>query len=138
MIPIVQTGTPTLRTRAREVPVEEIVTPGMQQLVAQMIETMREAPGVGLAAPQIDVPLRVIVLEERQELLKNLTEDEVKARGRMPFDTRVFFNPVLGKRAPHAALYIDRMKTRSFATTEHAQTHFAGKSIADVCSALGI
>lgn len=194
VIPIVQTGTPTLRTRAREVPVEEIVTPAMQQLVAQMIETMREAPGVGLAAPQIDVPLRVIVLEERQDALKNLTEDEAKARGRMAFDTRVFFNPVLTPIGDQKALffegclsvsgfvalverhlevevsghdqnaepvtwrvkgwparilqhecdhidgtlYIDRMKTRSFATTEHAQAHFAGKSIADVCSSLGI
>jgi len=35
----------------------------MQTLVDDMVETMRVAPGVGLAAPQVDVPLRVIVVE---------------------------------------------------------------------------
>lgn len=34
-----------------------------QELVKNMIETMREAPGVGLAAPQVSVPLRLIVVE---------------------------------------------------------------------------
>ena len=35
----------------------------LQTLLDDMIETMREAPGVGLAAPQVDVPLQVIVVE---------------------------------------------------------------------------
>lgn len=35
----------------------------LQTLVDDMVETMRVAPGVGLAAPQVDVPLRVIVVE---------------------------------------------------------------------------
>jgi peptide deformylase len=35
----------------------------LQSLIDDMVETVREAPGVGLAAPQIDVPLRVIVVE---------------------------------------------------------------------------
>lgn len=39
----------------------------LQTLVDDMVETMREAPGVGLAAPQIDVPLRVIVVEYGSE-----------------------------------------------------------------------
>jgi peptide deformylase len=37
--------------------------PKLQSLIDDMVETMREAPGVGLAAPQVDVPLRVIVVE---------------------------------------------------------------------------
>lgn len=194
MKPIVQTGTPGLRTRAREVPASEIGSPEMKELVATMIETMRAAPGVGLAAPQIDVPLRVIVLEERPEFLKNLSEAEVLERGRVAFDTCVFFNPVLTPIGDQNALffegclsvsgfvglveralevevsgldqngtaqtwrvqgwparilqhecdhldgtlYIDRMKPRSFATSELAQTHFAGKPIADICGMLGI
>jgi peptide deformylase len=50
----------TLRGKARKVTSfgEEL-----QTLVDDMIETMRAAPGVGLAAPQVDVPLRVIVVE---------------------------------------------------------------------------
>jgi len=38
-----------------------------QELVKNMVETMREAPGVGLAAPQVSVPLRLIVIEYGDE-----------------------------------------------------------------------
>ena len=60
-----------------------------------MIETMRAAPGVGLAAPQIGVPLRVIVLEDRADLIGRGTPAEAAERGRVPFGPRVFINPVL-------------------------------------------
>ncbi|MCI0520382.1 MAG: peptide deformylase, partial [Chloroflexi bacterium] len=39
----------------------------LQTLIDDMIETMRAAPGVGLAAPQVDAPLRVIVVEYAEE-----------------------------------------------------------------------
>lgn len=39
----------------------------MQKLVDDMVQTMREAPGVGLAAPQINVPLRLIVVEYEED-----------------------------------------------------------------------
>jgi peptide deformylase len=93
--PIVQAGAPVLRARAEEVPAEKIPTPAFQELVRTMIATMRAAPGVGLAAPQIGIPWRVIVLEDRDELVKNLTEGERRERERTPFETRVFVNPVL-------------------------------------------
>lgn len=51
---------PTLRRKAR--PVTDFGDE-LQQLVDDMVDTMREAPGVGLAAPQVNVPLRVIVVE---------------------------------------------------------------------------
>jgi peptide deformylase len=160
----------------------------MSDLVATMIATMRAAPGVGLAAPQIGVPLRVIVLEDREELQKSLTPDERRERERTPFPTRVFFNPVLSPIGEERAmffegclsvkgfvglvdrslevevsglnekaepstwrvrgwparilqhevdhldgtLYIDRMKTRSFATAEHAKALYSGKPIAEI------
>jgi peptide deformylase len=186
--PIVQTGAPGLRARAQEVDAARISTKEMQDLVATMIATMRAAPGVGLAAPQIGVPLRVIVLEDREELQKYLTPDERRERERAPFPTRVFFNPVVKpvgedramffegclsvkgfvglvdrslevevsgldqNAAPQTwrvrgwparilqhevdhlegTLYIDRMKTRSFATAEHAKALYGGKPIADI------
>jgi peptide deformylase len=49
-----------LRTKAR--PVTDFGLE-LQALIDDMVDTMREAPGVGLAAPQVDVPLRVIVVE---------------------------------------------------------------------------
>jgi peptide deformylase len=93
--PIVQAGATVLRSRAQEVPAERIATPEFQELVRIMVATMRAAPGVGLAAPQIGIPWRVIVLEDREELVKSLSAEERKERERTPFDTRVFVNPVL-------------------------------------------
>jgi peptide deformylase len=49
-----------LRDKARKV---TIFDEDLQTLLGDMVETMREAPGVGLAGPQINVPLRVIVVE---------------------------------------------------------------------------
>jgi peptide deformylase len=51
---------PLLRQPAREV---RALTPKIQHLIDDMIETMRAAPGVGLAAPQVAVSQRVIVVE---------------------------------------------------------------------------
>ena len=51
---------PILRQKARKV---TDFGPELQTLVDDMVETMRVAPGVGLAGPQVNVPLRVIVVE---------------------------------------------------------------------------
>lgn len=93
--PIVQTGAPVLRNKAEDVPRERIATPEFQALLAKMIETMRAAPGVGLAAPQIGVPWRVLVLEDRDELMASLTAKEKEERERVPVPVRVFINPTL-------------------------------------------
>jgi peptide deformylase len=61
---IVQAGDPVLRQRARSLTPEEIVGPEIQRLIELMRVTMREAPGVGLAAPQIGRPLRLAVIED--------------------------------------------------------------------------
>lgn len=92
---ILQIGDPVLRSVASEVPPDQIATPDLQTLFGLMISVMRAAPGVGLAAPQIGVPLRVIVLEDRDELMARLTPDERSDRERVPFDARVVVNPVL-------------------------------------------
>ncbi len=55
-------GHPVLRQRARDIPPEEITSPPLQRLVADMVETMVDYEGIGLAAPQVYQPLRLIVL----------------------------------------------------------------------------
>jgi peptide deformylase len=57
---IITLPNPTLRRKARKV---SEFGPELQSLIDDMVETMRVAPGVGLAAPQVDIPLRVIVVE---------------------------------------------------------------------------
>jgi peptide deformylase len=92
---IVQTGAKVLRTPAAEVSPEVIDTPEFQALVARMIDAMRRAPGVGLAAPQIGVPWRVFVMEDREELMSALSLAEITERERVPVPVRVFVNPVV-------------------------------------------
>ncbi len=57
---IVTTPDPVLRKKAHKV---AEFGPELQKLIDDMVETMREAPGVGLAAPQVNVSQRVIVVE---------------------------------------------------------------------------
>jgi len=59
VLDIARMGNPILRRRAAEVP--DPTAPGIRRLVADMLETMEYAGGTGLAAPQVHVPLRVVV-----------------------------------------------------------------------------
>jgi len=61
ILKIARMGHPVLRVRARAVDPDEIPTPEFQRLVDDMIETMREYQGVGLAAPQVHHCLRLFV-----------------------------------------------------------------------------
>jgi peptide deformylase len=58
--PILKYGDRVLHEPARVV---EAVTPDIERLVDDMIETMYAAPGVGLAAPQVGLPLRIFVVD---------------------------------------------------------------------------
>lgn len=62
---IVTIGHPVLRHQAVAVPEEEITSAAIRSLVDDLVGTMRAAGGAGLAAPQIGVPLRVFVVEVR-------------------------------------------------------------------------
>jgi peptide deformylase len=80
----VEDGDPVLRTAARPVrKVDRVV----RALMDDMVETMRDAPGVGLAAPQVGVDLRVIVVEAPLEV----EGDEPDADG--PTRLHVLANP---------------------------------------------
>jgi peptide deformylase len=92
---IVQTGEPGLRTIARMMSVKEIRSPATQQLIESMRETMRAAPGVGLAAPQVGQSLQLAVIEDRSEFLKGIALDELVELKRSPVDFHVIVNPKL-------------------------------------------
>ena len=68
-----------LRQKAKRVPA---VDGSIQQLIDDMVETMRQARGVGLAAPQVGVPLRVIVLQKPgEEPMAIINPEMVKRAG---------------------------------------------------------
>jgi len=60
---IAQLGEPVLRQQARPLTLEEIASPEMRRVVDDMIETMRDANGAGLAAPQIYESIQLVVIE---------------------------------------------------------------------------
>jgi peptide deformylase len=63
ILKIAQIGHPVLRQRAREVTRAELATPAMQQFIDDLIETMRDANGAGLAAIQVYQPIRIVAIE---------------------------------------------------------------------------
>jgi peptide deformylase len=88
-LPIVQLGDPVLRQSAA---VWDGVSPGpeeLRELVRLMVDTMHTAPGVGVAAPQVGVPLRLVVLEDRWPVGEEIAE----AREREPLDLIVALDP---------------------------------------------
>lgn len=63
LLKIATVGHPVLRRPAQPVPEADIGKPALESLIEAMVETMRDASGAGLAAPQVYVPLRVCVIE---------------------------------------------------------------------------
>jgi len=75
--PILSHPDPLLRRTSKRV---RNVDRAIQQLIDDMIDTMHEAEGVGLAAPQIGVPLRVIVIHIPEEEVLALVNPEIVRR----------------------------------------------------------
>jgi peptide deformylase len=90
---IVQVGHPALRQVARTLSVEEIRSPEMQNLIETMKATMRAAPGVGLAAPQIGKALQLVVIEDMDH--SHLNAEKLAERDRYPVPFHVIINPRL-------------------------------------------
>lgn len=72
ILPIVAYGSPILRKVCDEITPDY---PGLDKLIADMWETMYNSNGVGLAAPQINVPIRLFVIDSGQ-IFENQEEDE--------------------------------------------------------------
>jgi peptide deformylase len=191
---IVQTGDPVLRHDARPLIREEVIGEEIQRLIRDMRETMHDAPGVGLAAPQVGLPLQLAVIEDREELLRTLPAEELSEMERRPVPFHVIVNPEItlvegemvefpegclsltgysalvprarrvrvaylderGDRQSveasgwyarilqheidhlHGALYIDRMRTRSFASLDNWNRFWKGQASENILTQLGI
>jgi peptide deformylase len=90
---IVQAGEPVLRQTARALSVDEIRMPAMRELLAHMRETMRDAPGVGLAAPQAGLGIQLAVIEDRPEYMAGVNPAALAERERAPVEYFALFNP---------------------------------------------
>jgi peptide deformylase len=83
LLPILEFPDPRLRTQAVPVDPATVTEPAFQRLLDDMFETMYEAPGIGLAASQVDVHQRFMVIDVSEE--KNAPQ--------------VFINPEIATRA---------------------------------------
>lgn len=92
---LMQVGEPTLRQTAKTLSVDEIRSEFIQRLIADMRDTMRDAPGVGLAAPQIGESLQLAVIEDCQQYIDKLSAATVAERERCPVPFHVIINPEL-------------------------------------------
>src|SRR5689334_9754085 len=89
---IVQAGDPVLREQAKPLSADEIRSSKIQELIADMKETMRDAPGVGLAAPQIGISQQLAVIEDRAEYHKDVSAEQLVERERKPVPFHVIIN----------------------------------------------
>ena len=73
ILPMYIFGQPVLRTHAEDIPTDY---EGLQDLISNMFETLKNAEGVGLAAPQVGLPIRVVVVD-----LDCISDDEPQFKG---------------------------------------------------------
>jgi peptide deformylase len=94
---IVQVGEPVLRQRTRPLSADEIRSEAIRRLIDDMRETMYDAPGVGLAAPQVGFSLQLALIEDREEWLKDIRVEELAERERRAVPFHVIVNPKIVK-----------------------------------------
>jgi peptide deformylase len=87
ILKIATLGEPVLRQRAREVSKDELLTPQMQAFIDDLIATMHDADGAGLAAPQVMNPVRICAIEVRA--------NNPRYPYKPPIPLTVLVNPVL-------------------------------------------
>ncbi len=90
---LLQVGEPVLRQKARKLSREEILSDWTQALIVLMQQTLRDAPGVGLAAPQIGEAIQLAIIEDLAEYSRDLPPKEVAARERTPVPFHTIINP---------------------------------------------
>src|SRR5262245_22301690 len=95
LLKLVQAAEPVLRQTARELTPSEITSESIWHLIQLMHQTLRDAPGVGLAAPQIGESIQLAIIEDLPDFSNNLTAQQISDRERNAVPFHVIINPVL-------------------------------------------
>jgi peptide deformylase len=90
---LVQVGEAVLRQRARPLEPTEIRSSSIRELIADMHETLRDAPGVGLAAPQVGLSIQLAIIEDLPEYSRETGAEQLAVRERRPVPFHVIVNP---------------------------------------------
>ncbi|HEY3927493.1 MAG TPA: peptide deformylase [Candidatus Koribacter sp.] len=92
---VVQAGEPLLRRAAEPLAIKEIPSLETARLIEDMRETLQDAPGVGLAAPQVGLGIQLAIIEDRPEYTRDLPPEQLAERERIPVPFHVIINPKL-------------------------------------------
>jgi peptide deformylase len=93
ILKLLQVGEPVLRDHARPLTSEEILSGPIQELISSMHDTLRDAPGVGLAAPQVGLPIQLAIIEDPPEYWTELSASDLAVRERTAVPFHVIINP---------------------------------------------
>jgi peptide deformylase len=151
LLPILEFPDPRLRTRAAPVDAASVADPGFQQLLDDMFETMYEAPGIGLAASQVDVHQRFMVIDvsdDRSRPLVFVNPEIVSAQGGQVYQEGCLSVPGIYADVTRAdtvtVRFLDRQGEPRELTTDgllavciqHEMDHLDGKLFVDYLSPL--
>lgn len=92
---VCQVGDPVLRSHAAAVDPAAVTGSEIQQVISTMVKVMRKLDCVGLSAPQIGVPLRILALEYPEKMFEESSPTSRELRGISVQPLRIFINPKL-------------------------------------------
>lgn len=95
LLKLYQAGQLVLRKTAKPLTKQQLATKRTQEIIDYMIATLRDAPGVGLAAPQVGESLRIIIIEDKSSCHKKVDPKLLREQGRKTIPLLVLINPVL-------------------------------------------
>ena len=104
---IVQVGDPVLRQVGRALTTAEIALPAIQDLIVLMRDTMRDAPGVGLAAPQIGLAIQLAVIEDQPSYMQGISPEALAQRERAAVPFVVLVNPRIVEYSPDTVEFFE-------------------------------
>ena len=151
LLPILEFPDPRLRTKAVDVDPADLATPAFQALLDDMFETMYEAPGIGLAASQVDVHKRFMVIdvsEDRSRPMVFANPEIVASEGGQVYQEGCLSVPGIFADVTRAdtitVQYLDRSGQAQELTTDgllavciqHEIDHLEGKLFVDYLSPL--
>ena len=151
LLPILEFPDPRLRTKAVDVDPADLATPAFQALLDDMFETMYEAPGIGLAASQVDVHTRFMVIdvsEDRSRPMVFANPEIVASEGGQVYQEGCLSVPGIYADVTRAdtitVRFLDRQGQPQELTTDgllavciqHEMDHLVGKLFVDYLSPL--
>ena len=151
LLPILEFPDPRLRTQAATVEPADLATPAFQALIDDMFETMYDAPGIGLAASQVDVHKRFMVIdvsEDRSRPMVFANPEIVASEGGQVYQEGCLSVPGIYADVTRAdtitVRFLDRQGQPQELTTDgllavciqHEMDHLVGKLFVDYLSPL--